>query len=114
MKEILAIIRPQKDRETKLALAKVGCLMCTTLRVKGRGKQRGLKYEAEGSQAAAIRYLPKKMLQVVVRDQQVKSVVQAILRANQTGQYGDGKIFLSNVEDTVRIRTGEKGEAAVR
>jgi nitrogen regulatory protein PII 2 len=118
MKEVLAIIRPHKDRDTKKELEKVGCLTCTTLRVKGRGKQRGLRYSADqgksGAEAVVIRYLPKKMLQVVVRNQQVKAVVQAIIRANKSGHYGDGKIFVSDVAETVRIRTGERGEAAIR
>jgi nitrogen regulatory protein PII 2 len=117
MKEVIAIIRSGKDRPTKEALAKIGCLTCTTARVYGRGKQRGLKYgsaAAGSAEAVVMRYLPKKMLVLVIRDQQLKVVVQTIIKINQTGQYGDGKIFVSNVREVQRIRTGERGEVAIR
>ena len=115
MKEILAILRPGKDRETKEALSKVGVLTCTSRRVFGRGRQRGLKYaSAAGAQDVVMRYLPKKMLYVVVNDNQCKAVVQTIVKINQTGQFGDGKIFVSAVEEVHRVRTRESGEAAIR
>ena len=115
MKEIVAIIRSGKDRETKKALAKVGCLTCTTFRVFGRGKQRGLTYKnSSGGVTTGMRYLPKKMLVLVVNDRQLKPVIQTIIRANQTSQYGDGKIFVMDAKEVVRIRTGEKGEVAIR
>ena len=119
MKEIVAIIRPGKDRETKEALAKIGCLAITSVRVRGRGKQRGLKYSALDSdvnipQFVVMKYLPKKWLYLVVNDQQVRPAVQTIIRANQTGQYGDGKIFVLPAEEATRIRTAEKGEGALR
>ncbi len=118
MKEIIAIIRPGKDRETKEALAKIGCLAVTSLRVRGRGRQRGLKYSAMSAdsdipQFVIMKYLPKKLLYLVVNDNQVKPLVQAIIRINQTGQYGDGKIFVLPAEEAIRIRTGEKGETAL-
>ena len=117
MKEIMAIIRPGKDRATKEALAKIGCLTCTTFRVYGRGKQRGLTYKSvseNGTEMVGMKYLPKKMVYLLVNDRQVKPVIQTILRANQTGQYGDGKIFIADAKEVVRIRTGEKGEVAIR
>ena len=119
MKEIIAIIRPGKDRQTKEALAKISCLAITSLRVRGRGKQRGLKYSALSTdvnipQFVIMKYLPKKLLYLVVNDPQVKPAVQAIIRANQTGQYGDGKVFVMPVKEVTRIRTGEKGEGATR
>ena len=141
MKEIMAIIRPGKDRTTKEALAKIGCLTCTTFRVYGRGKQRGLTYKSvsgNGAESAGmtpplvsstgggpiavqsretgggVKYLPKKMVYLIVNDRQVRPVIQAILRANQTGQYGDGRIFIADAKEVVRIRTGEKGEVAIR
>ena len=118
MKEIIAVIRPGKDRETKQALAKIGCPTFTSVRVKGRGKQRGLRYSALTSDAAApqfvvMKYLPKKMLYLVVNNRQIKPALQAIIRVNQTGQYGDGKIFVMETGEVCRIRTGEKGEAAI-
>lgn len=112
MKEIVAILRPGKARETKAALEKVGVLTCTTRRVFGRGKQRGLKY-ADGN-TTMMKYLPKKMLILIVNDAQARAALQAIIKANQTGQFGDGKIFVRDIEEAFRIRTGEKGEAAVR
>ena len=119
MTEIMAMIRPGKDRQTKEALAKIGCLAVTSVRVRGRGKQRGLKYSALTSdsgvpQFVIMTYLPKKMIYLVVNDPLVKPAIQAIIRSNQTGAYGDGKIFVSKAKEVYRIRTGEKGEATVR
>ena len=119
MKEIIAIIRPGKDRETKKALEKIGCLTFTSVRVHGRGKQRGLRYSSLATDSAepqfvVMNFLPKKMLYMVVNDRQAKSCVQTIIRANQTSQYGDGKIFVMDVREVCRIRTGEKGEVAIR
>ena len=118
MKEIIAVIRPGKDRETKEALGKIDCNACSTVRVYGRGKQRGLRYQASSqatdpSQAVVMKYLPKKMITMVVPDQKVKSVVETIIQVNQSGQYGDGRIFVLETKDVYRIRTGEKGEVAI-
>ncbi len=115
----MAVIRPGKDRQTKEALAKIGCLAMTTVRVRGRGKQRGLKYSALTNdssvpQFVVMKYLPKKMFFLTVNDALVKPAIQAIIRVNQTGEHGDGKIFVLKMKDAVRIRTGEKGEATVR
>src|SRR3989338_5043357 len=98
MKEIIAIIRPGKDRETKKALEKIGCMTFTSARVHGRGKQRGLRYSSMASdsgtpQFVVMNFLPKKMLYLVVNDRQLKPCVQTIIHVNQTEQYGDGKIF---------------------
>ena len=81
--------------------------------------QRGLKYSvlngpADSPQFVIMKYLPKKLLSLTVNDQQVKPAVQAIIRANQTGQYGDGKVFVLPVREVYRIRTGEEGEGALR
>lgn len=119
MKEIIAIIRPGKIRQTREALAKAGVLTCTSTRVFGRGKQRGLRYATisngfVGAQEVVMRYLPKKMLYLVVSDHQLKTVVQAIIRSNQTGQFGDGKIFVMETQAVYRIRTEEKNEVAIR
>jgi len=119
MKEILAIIRPGKDRETKKALEKVGCQAVTSFRVHGRGKQRGLRYSSLANdsgtpQFVVMNFLPKKMLYLVVNDRQARPCVQTIIRVNQTGQFGDGKIFIADLKEARRIRTGENGEAAIR
>ncbi len=119
MKEIIAILRPGKVRQTKEALAQVGVLTCTSVRVFGRGKQRGLRYLTItngflGAEEVVMKYLPKKMLYVVVSDHQLKTAVQAIIRSNQTGQFGDGKIFVMDAQQVYRIRTGEKNEVAIR
>lgn len=116
MKEIIAIIRPGKDKTTKEELAKIGCLTCTTFRVYGRGKQRGLRYRpaSQNGLGGGVKYLPKKMFYLIVNDRQAKTVIQAIVRANRTGQYGDGKIFVTDMKEVVRIRTKERGEVAIR
>lgn len=120
MKEILAVIRPQKERETKEALEHTGCPACTTLRVAGRGQQRGLKYwslslqSVRRSEPVVSKYLPKKLLYLVVADHQVGAAVQAILKVNQTGQFGDGKIFVLPCESVYRVRTAEVGEAVLQ
>ncbi len=119
MTEITAVIRPGKDRETKIALSKLGCLAMTSVRVLGRGKQRGLRYSAltgdsDIPQFVVMKYLPKKMIYLVVNDSLVKVAVQAIIRTNQSGQHGDGKIFVSKLNDACRIRTGERGEVTLK
>ena len=119
MTEIYALIRPGKDRETKLALSKAGCQAVTSVRVRGRGKQRGLRYSAlasdsETPQFVVMNYLPKKMLYLVVNDAMVKPLVQTLIRVNQTGQHGDGKIFVAKLNESYRIRTNEKGEGSLR
>ncbi len=119
MTEIMAVIRPGKDRETKEALSRVGCLGMTSVRVHGRGKQRGLRYSASVNdsdipQFVTMKYLPKKLIYLVVNEALVKTVIQTIIRVNQTSQHGDGKIFVSKINEACRVRTGEKGEEVVK
>jgi len=121
MKEITAIIRMNKVQKTKDALLECGFPSFTVRRVMGRGKQKGLcfefdpplpdpeKHEAEN----CIRFIPKRMFTIVVDDASVSEVVQKIIEVNQTGHLGDGKIFVSNIGEALRIRTGESGEATV-
>ena len=119
MKEVYAIIRPEKDRQTKIALAKLGLAACTTLRVLGRGRQGGLQYNHQGNGKSSnlfshgMKYLSKKLIYLVVDDDSLDLVVETLIRINQTGGYGDGKIFVCDVENAVRIRTGEESLAAI-
>ena len=137
MKEITAIIRRDKLPETKKVLEELGYPSLTIQSVEGRGKQKGamcaeMDSEMPDSFCTAVKltptpsayalehtllkvalYVPKRMLTIVVPDDVVTKVVQAILKVNQTGKHGDGKIFVSPIESAVRVRTGEKDEEAI-
>ena len=120
MKEITAIIRMNKVQKTKDALLECGFPSLTVRRVMGRGKQKGLCFEfnpplpnQEIEAETCIRFIPKRMFTIVVDDESVNEVVQKIIEVNQTGNPGDGKIFVSTVTETIRIRTGESGESTV-
>ncbi|HEY3362903.1 MAG TPA: P-II family nitrogen regulator [Methanosarcina sp.] len=120
MKEITAIIRMNKVQKTKDVLLECGFPSFTVRRVMGRGKQRGLCFEfnpplpdPEKEAETCIRFIPKRMFTIVVDDENVNEVVQKIIEVNQTGNAGDGKIFVSNVTEAIRIRTGERGDATV-
>ncbi|BAU23731.1 nitrogen regulatory protein P-II [Caldimicrobium thiodismutans] len=112
MKKITAIIKPFKLDDVKEALVKVGIGGMTITEVKGFGEQRG-QLEVYRGQELKVDFLPKIKIEVVVRDDQVEQVVSAILESAYTGKIGDGKIFISPVEEVIRIRTKEKGEKAV-
>ena len=109
MKKIEAYIKPFKLDEVKEALMEIGVGGMSIMEVKGFGRQKGHKELYRGSEYK-VDFLPKLKIEVVVRDEDVESVVEAIASAAKTGQIGDGKIFISSVEDSVRIRTGESGE----
>jgi nitrogen regulatory protein PII 2 len=120
VKEITAIIRMNKVQKTKDVLLECGFPSFTVRRVMGRGKQRGLCFEfnpplpdPKNEAETCIRFIPKRMFTVVVDDENVNDVVQKIIEVNQTGNPGDGKIFVSNITEAIRIRTGESGEATV-
>jgi len=120
MKEIVAIIRPNKIEATKDALDALGFPGVTALQVIGRGRQRGIAAEVSCdlparllAKSGGMKYVPKRMLTLVVEDADVDPVVETIVRINQTAQVGDGKIFVSPVEDAIRLRTGETGSAAL-
>lgn len=110
MKEIIAIVRPEKWPATRDALQAVGIQDLIHRRVLGRGHQQGLQYlrRSQGQEEMAMSYLPKRMLTCLVPEDQVVATVQALIRVNQTGNYGDGKIFVSPLEDCLDI-----GAAAV-
>jgi len=115
LKEVIAIIRSQKHIATRKALEAVGIFSYTTQTVLGRSKQRGLRIEAEGKEAVSIRFLPKQYFSIVVTEKQAALAVSAIVKANRTGVgvAGDGRIFVVDIEDAVRISTDERGGTAV-
>ncbi|MDP3035743.1 MAG: P-II family nitrogen regulator [Methanobacteriaceae archaeon] len=112
MKEIVAIIRPEKLEDVKKALEEIGCNGVTVVEVKGRGRQLGITESYRGSDYR-IDLLPKTRLEIIVNDVDVEKITESIVKTAQTGDIGDGKIFISPVEDVIRIRTGESGEKAV-
>ncbi len=113
MKKIEAIIRPQKLNEVKSALDDLGFHGMNFIQVTGRGAQRGVVHQGRGGQAVTVDMLPKLKLEVVVSDMAVERVIDAIIQAARTGNIGDGKIFVSPIEEAIRVRTGERGEVAV-
>ena len=112
MKKVEAIIKPFKLDEVKEALGGVGVQGITVSEVKGFGRQRGHTELYRGAEYV-VDFLPKVKIEVIVRDDQSSSVVETIAEAAKTGKIGDGKIFVTTVEEVVRIRTGETGEAAL-
>lgn len=112
MKKVEAVIKPFKLDEVKNALSQVGVQGLTVTEVRGFGRQKGHKEQYRGAEYT-VDLVPKVKIEVVVADGAVAQVVEAITRAARTGEIGDGKIFVSNLEQVVRIRTGEKGEQAV-
>ncbi len=112
MKKIEAIIKPFKLEEVKDALGEVGIEGMTATEVKGFGRQKGHTEIYRGSEYT-VDFLPKIKLELVVADNKVDAAVAAIVKAAKTGKIGDGKIFVSTVEQAVRIRTEEKGDAAI-
>ncbi|HLY12638.1 MAG TPA: P-II family nitrogen regulator [Planctomycetota bacterium] len=112
MKKIEAIIKPHKLEDAKSALTHLGVQGMTVSEVRGFGRQKGHKEQYRGAEYT-VDLVPKVRVEVVVADSAVDAVVQAISRATRTGEIGDGKIFVFPLESAVRIRTGEKGEAAV-
>jgi len=112
MKLIIAIIKPFKLEEVKTALAEIGVEGMTVTEVKGFGRQKGHTEIYRGSEYT-VDFLPKVKVEIVVIDSIVPKVIEAIVKAAKTGKIGDGKVFVVPVEETVRIRTDERGEAAV-
>jgi nitrogen regulatory protein PII len=112
MKKIEAIIKPFKLEEVKDALGEIGVEGMTVSEVKGFGRQKGHTEIYRGSEYT-VDFLPKVKLEVVVSDDQLSEAVAAIVKAAKTGKIGDGKVFVSGIEEAIRIRTEEKGEAAV-
>jgi nitrogen regulatory protein P-II 1 len=112
MKKIEAIIKPFKLEEVKDALGEVGIEGMTVTEVKGFGRQKGHTEIYRGSEYT-VDFLPKIKLELVISDAQVDQAVATIIKSAKTGKIGDGKVFVTTIEDAVRIRTEERGELAV-
>lgn len=112
MKKIEAIIRPEALEDVKEALSLTGHAGLTVLEVKGHGVQKGITQQWRG-QEYTIDLLPKVMVWLVVGEHEVNDVVEVIIKAAHTGRIGDGKVFVSPVEDVYRVRTGERGGDAI-
>jgi nitrogen regulatory protein P-II 1 len=112
MKKIEAIIKPFKLNEVKSALNEIGIQGMTVSEVKGFGRQKGHTEIYRGSEYT-VDFLPKIKIETVLPDALVPSAVQAIIKAAKTGKIGDGKVFVSTIDDTYRIRTEERGDSAV-
>jgi len=115
LREILAFLRPGKRHLTRQALEAAGIVAYTTFRVLGRGRQRGLRFPTAEQGEAAVKYLPKQCLSIIVQESQVHPAVEAIQKVNRTGkgEHGDGKIFVLDVTEVVRISTDERGREAI-
>ena len=112
MKKIEAIIKPFKLDDVKDALHEVGVSGITVSEVKGFGRQKGHTELYRGAEYV-VDFLPKVKIELIIEDEMVEKAVEAIRTSAQTGRIGDGKIFVSSIEDAIRIRTGERGDAAV-
>jgi nitrogen regulatory protein P-II 1 len=112
MKKIEAVIRPHLLDAVKEALQRAGVVGMTVSEVKGFGRQKGHTETYRGAEYK-IEFLPKVRIELAVADELAEAVVAAIVEAGRTGKFGDGKVFVSNLEEVVRIRTGERGESAV-
>jgi nitrogen regulatory protein P-II 1 len=112
MKKVEAIIKPFKLEEVKDALGEIGIQGMTVTEAKGFGRQKGHTEIYRGAEYT-VDFLPKLKIEIVISDSQVEPAVNAIVKAAKTGKIGDGKIFVSKVEEAIRIRTEEKGDQAV-
>ena len=112
MKKVEAVIKPFKLDEVKNKLNEIGIKGITVSEVKGFGRQKGHTELYRGAEYV-VDFLPKIKLEIVIPDNQLDEVVNAVIKSAQTGRIGDGKIFVTHLEDTIRIRTGEHGEDAI-
>ncbi len=112
MKKIEAVVKPFKLEEVREALAEVGVTGLTVTEVKGFGRQKGHTELYRGAEYV-VDFLPKVKIEVVVTEKMLETAIEAIIKAARTGKIGDGKIFVTSVDQVVRIRTGETNEAAV-
>jgi len=112
MKKVEAIVRPHLLDAVKTALQEVGVVGMTVTEVKGFGRQKGHTETYRGSEYK-VDFLPKVKIEVAIPSEQVEKAIEAIQRTAKTGKFGDGKVFVLNLDDAVRIRTGERGEDAL-
>ena len=112
MKKVEAIVKPAKLSTVRETLAKAGFSSMTTYEVKGRGKQSAVGTTPDGITLYAG-LLPKEKIEIVTEDANVETIIEIIIGAARTGEIGDGKIFVSDVEEVIRVRTGEKGKEAI-
>ncbi len=112
MKKIEAIIRPEKLEAARSALEKVGYAGLMITEIEGHGKQKGITQQWRGEKYK-VDLLPKLKIEIVVKDADVERIAKAIIESAKTGEIGDGKIFISSVENAIRIRTSERGDAAL-
>jgi len=112
LKKVEAIIRPFKLDEVKIALVNAGVVGMTVSEVRGFGRQKGQTERYRGSEYT-VEFLQKLKIEIVLEDDKVEAVVQKIIAAARTGEIGDGKIFITPVDDIIRIRTGERSDLAV-
>lgn len=112
MKKIEAVVRPEKVTPILRALEKVGYVGVMVTEIQGHGKQKGLTQQWRGEKYR-VEFLPKVKMEIVVKDSEVKAITQTIVEVARTGEIGDGKIFISPIEDIIRIRTDEHGEEAI-
>jgi nitrogen regulatory protein PII 2 len=119
MKEVMAIIRRNKLLDTEAGLIKLGTLGFTTISVEGRGRQKGKEQIPSARTPSEVRisrtkgFVPKIMLSIIVNDIEVEKVVNKIIDINHTGRSGDGKIFVCQIDESLRVRTGEHGAASL-
>lgn len=109
MKKIEAIIRPEKLKTVVNALEKVGYSGLMITEIEGHGKQRGIVQQWRGEKYK-VEFLPKRKIEIVCKDTDTEKIVKVIVQSAQTGEIGDGKIFISEIIDAIRIRTGERGD----
>ncbi|WP_295622233.1 P-II family nitrogen regulator [uncultured Methanobrevibacter sp.] len=112
MKRIIAVIRDERFESVKKALLEAGCEGMNVSEVKGRGRQLGIKESYRGS-SYCIDLIPKTRIELIVNDEDLERIIDVIVENARTGEVGDGKIFVSEVFEVVRIRTGERGSDAV-
>ncbi len=112
MKKIEVIIRPEKLESVQRALEKVGYSGLMISEIEGHGKQKGIVQQWRGEKYK-VEFLPKIKIEIIVKDNEVERIIKTIVDSAKTGEIGDGKIFISPIENAVRIRTGEKGEQAI-
>lgn len=112
MKKIECIIRPEKLELVRRALETAGCSGVMITEIEGHGKQKGVVQQWRGEKYK-VELLPKIKIEIVVKNEEVEKIVQAVIENAKTGEIGDGKIFISLIEEAIRIRTGEKGGVAL-